>query len=185
VLPSPWRIWVVDSAGSVCRCSAAVVQRARLRLLISVVAACYCCWTQRRQSIRESAQIRLLEGCLHGLHRPPTVFRSCDQRVRPPLAAPTALPWCISMASTRWSATPPRVLRLLRKIERGLDPGTVLFEGGWSRNRAPVKAWQKAIVAMPWLWRRLFALQEEHPLAWIRPLECSSFSPPSWCSATT
>jgi len=129
-----------------------------LRLLISVVAALLLLLIPTAGIYSLIGQYAFWEGWLTGLPRPADLFRSAPS---PPSAAPTRFLVYLDGIHQVERDHPPRVLRLLEEIERGLDPGTVLLKGMESYTVLPVKLADDRGSA--WLWRRLFALQEEHP----------------------
>jgi len=167
-------IWVSLSLGILLPVLGSVFSGADLRLLIRVIAALLLLLIPTAGIYSLIGQYAFWEGWLTGLPRPADLFRSAAS---PSATDPSAAPSPPSAAPTRFLVYldgihqvardhPPRVLRLLDEIERGLDPCTVLLKGMESYNVLPVKLADDRGSA--WLWRRLFALQEEHPLAWIR-----------------
>ncbi|APD48013.1 MULTISPECIES: alpha/beta hydrolase [Synechococcaceae] len=156
-------IWVSLSLGVLLPVLGSVFSGPDLRLLISVVAALLLLLIPTAGIYSLIGQYAFWEGWLTGLPRPADLFRSAPS---PPSAAPTRFLVYLDGIHQVERDHPPRVLRLLEEIERGLDPGTVLLKGMESYTVLPVKLADDRGSA--WLWRRLFALQEEHPLAWIR-----------------
>ncbi|MEO1003268.1 MAG: alpha/beta hydrolase [Cyanobacteria bacterium J06638_7] len=113
-------------------------------------------------------QYAFWEGWLKDLPRPADLFPAAvaPAQAAAPAAAPSRFLVYLDGIHQVERDHPPRVLRLLDEIERGLDPHTVLMKGLESYTVLPVKLAEDRGSA--WLWRRLFALQEEHPRPWIR-----------------
>lgn len=63
---------------------------------------------------------------------------------------------------------PPRVTAFLAALEQRLGPAMALLRGFETYTVMPVPLAEDRGGA--WFWRRLFALQEEHPQAWVRAL---------------
>ena len=63
---------------------------------------------------------------------------------------------------------PPRVSAFLALLDQQLNPATRLVKGLEAYTVLPVALAQD--IGSAWFWRRLFALQEEHPNGWIQLL---------------
>ena len=63
---------------------------------------------------------------------------------------------------------PPRVSAFLGLLDQQLNPATRLVKGLEAYTVLPVALAQD--IGSAWFWRRLFALQEEHPNGWIQLL---------------
>ena len=75
---------------------------------------------------------------------------------------------------------PPRVSAFLGLLDEQLNPATRLVKGLEAYTVLPVALAQD--IGSAWFWRRLFALQEDHPNGWIQPVSYTHLTLPTICS---
>jgi len=119
------------------------------------------------------SQYAFWEGWLAGLPDPASLFADSPPGPSPPGAPAGAIPprgYVIYLDGIHQYSFdhPPRVASFLAELERRLGPAMALVRGFETYTVMPVPLAEDRGGA--WFWRRLFALQEQHPRAWVRAL---------------
>lgn len=113
------------------------------------------------------SQYAFWEGWLAGLPEPASLFGPAPAGPHNPTRVPPRGYVIYLDGIHQYSFDhPPRVTAFLEELERRLEPGLQLVRGFETYTVMPVPLAEDRGGA--WFWRRLFALQEHHPVGWVR-----------------